>query len=66
MSAQRHAISESARRPSFWPSVAEASAHIVRSPSTNEVGRARPVSLAALRFGSPDVTSSYRGGGRSQ
>jgi hypothetical protein len=59
MRAPRHAISEGARRPSFWPSVAEASAHIVRSPVVADIGRAQPAK-PAVRLGSPDGIGSRR------
>jgi hypothetical protein len=52
--AQHHAISESARRTGFWPSVALAST-LVQQRVTSDVGRARLTNPAVRGLGSPDA-----------
>jgi hypothetical protein len=57
--AQHHAISESARRVGFWPSVALAST-LVQQRVTPDVGRARLTNPAVRGLGSPDAVHRDR------
>jgi hypothetical protein len=63
MTTRHHAISESARRTDFWPSVAEAS-NLVQRRVVADIGRAQPAHPAVCRFGSPDVSAGTAPGVR--
>lgn len=65
MSAVQHAISESARRPSFWPSVAEASS-LVQQRVVAHIGRAQATSPAVRRPGPPGAAGRYHVAGGSR